>query len=77
MGHKSSAATRWWAQHETASILATRRAVASAHREGTSCGWPDGQPHVGEYESASHRHWRLRHKNLSRPLLRTKPVRPS
>jgi hypothetical protein len=69
MAHKRSAA-----RLDSREIERTRRARAEALKEGTGSAWPDGMPRPGDYESVSHYHYRMNHKNLSRPILTNGPV---
>ncbi len=72
--HKSPSGRRWLNRRETRDILATRRDIAEQRRLGLS------SPEVVEmsghgYESTGHYHWRLGHKNLVKPVLRTRRVK--
>ena len=69
MSHKRSAASL-----ESREIRATRIARAIEKRYGDGSGFPDGMPRVGGYESEGQYHWRLRHKNLAKPHLKSQRV---
>ncbi|KKN77059.1 hypothetical protein LCGC14_0363980 [marine sediment metagenome] len=72
--HKSPSSKRWLDQRDTREILATRRAKAKYKAEGLSCKTFD-EPSGHGYESAGHYHWRSDHKNLAKPVLRTRRVK--
>ena len=77
---RSPSGIAWWerahrAHHpprtESQEILHDRRAAAGA-RDGTQSHWPDFLPRATDgAEAVSHYHWRMLHKNLGKPILRT------
>ena len=70
--HKSPSGQRWVDRRESRDILATRRARSQERRIIAKYGDEyDGRG----YESAGHYHWRLLHKNLAKPVLRTRNVK--
>ncbi len=72
--YKSPSGKRWASRQETRDILATRRDKAEQRRLGLQAQTFD-EPQGHSYESAGHYHWRLDHKNLAKPILRTRRVK--
>ena len=62
------------ARRESGEILVTRRAKAKERATGLSVKEYVEVSGKG-YESAGHYHWRLLHKNLAKPILRTRRVK--
>ena len=90
MGHKGVAMShkRSRGSQTRRDVAWTRNARTKAAKEGTNSSWPVDRgtyngtsrvwvqvtPRPTDHESAGHYHWRMRHKNLSKPVLQTGPV---
>ncbi len=72
---KSPSGKRFAARRETRDILATRRGKARHALDIKTSAWLGDEASGRGYESAGHYHWRLGHKNLAKPVLRTRRVK--
>ena len=77
VSHKSPSSQRWLDNRETRDILATRRAQSTP--DPLRSRWPDSSNGLKHPNGSARRlgsyHWRQLHKNLARPLLRTRNVK--
>lgn len=73
--HKSPSSQRWLDRQETREILATRRSPLDPLRSR----WPNPDNALVHPNGSVHKlgnyHWGHGHKNLARPILRTRRVR--